>query len=214
DFIPVAEETGLVVPLGEWVLRESCRQVSQWRARFPDLAVSGLGLSVNFSGRQLSQRDIVDVVDRALSDAGLPASSLTLEITESVLMSDARHAVEVVGALGALGVRFSIDDFGTGYSSLSYLKRFSAQVLKIDRSFVDGLGRDPQDTAIVTATIALARALAMDTIAEGVEDPDQLAYLRRLGCQRAQGYYFSRPVPPDALAVLLARSAPRTVEAV
>jgi diguanylate cyclase (GGDEF)-like protein len=221
DFIPVAEETGLVVPLGEWVLREACRQVRRWQEQFPDLAGPtrpGLGLSVNFSGRQLSQRDIVAVVDRALRDAGLPAASLTLEITESVLMSDARHAVEVVRALGALGVRFSIDDFGTGYSSLAYLKRFSAHVLKIDRSFIDGLGRDAQDSAIVGATIALAQALGMETVAEGVEDPDQLGFLRRLGCDRAQGYYFSRPLPPESLPALLARTAdlctPQTAEVV
>src|SRR5205814_631417 len=147
--------------------------------RFPHLAgpaghgpsgqatTPGLGLSVNFSGRQLSQRNIVDVVERALGDAGLPADSLTLEITESVLMSDARQAVEVVRALAALGVRFSIDDFGTGYSSLAYLKRFSAHVLKIDRSFIDGLGRDAQDSAIVDATIALARALGIGTAVAG-----------------------------------------------
>jgi EAL domain-containing protein (putative c-di-GMP-specific phosphodiesterase class I) len=173
---------------------------------------------VNFSGRQLAQRNIVDVVSRILDEAGLPAGSLTLEITESVLMSDARQAVEVVRALAALGVRFSIDDFGTGYSSLAYLKRFSAHVLKIDRSFIDGLGRDAQDTAIVGATIALAQALGMETVAEGVEDPNQLGFLRRLGCSRAQGYYFSRPVPPEAIPPLLARAAgtPRrdTAEAV
>jgi diguanylate cyclase (GGDEF)-like protein len=203
EFIPVAEETGLIAPLGEWVMREACRQVRAWQEQFPHHA--DLGISVNFSGRQLGQRNIVDVVTRVLDDAGLPAGSLTLEITESVLMSDARQAVEVVHALTALGVRFSIDDFGTGYSSLAYLKRFSAHVLKIDRSFIDGLGRDAQDTAIVGATIALAEALGMETVAEGVEDPDQLGFLRRLGCSRAQGYYFSRPVPPDQIPALLTR---------
>jgi diguanylate cyclase (GGDEF)-like protein len=209
DFIPVAEETGLIVPLGEWVMREACRQVRAWRDQWPHHA--GLGLAVNFSGRQLGQRNIVDVVSRVLDDAGLPAGSLTLEITESVLMSDARQAVEVVRALAGRGVRFSIDDFGTGYSSLAYLKRFSAHVLKIDRSFIDGLGRDAHDSAIVGATIALADALGMETIAEGVEEPEQLAFLRRLRCHRAQGYYVSRPLPPDALAALLARR-PGTAE--
>jgi diguanylate cyclase (GGDEF)-like protein len=216
EFIPVAEETGLIAPLGEWVMREACRQVRVWQDEFPQRP--RLGISVNFSGRQLAQRNIVDVVSRILDEAGLPAGSLTLEITESVLMSDARQAVEVVRALAALGVRFSIDDFGTGYSSLAYLKRFSAHVLKIDRSFIDGLGRDAQDTAIVGATIALAQALGMETVAEGVEDPNQLGFLRRLGCSRAQGYYFSRPVPPEAIPPLLARAAgsprPYTAEAV
>jgi EAL domain-containing protein (putative c-di-GMP-specific phosphodiesterase class I) len=197
-------------------MREACRQVRIWQDEFPQ--PTGLGISVNFSGRQLAQRNIVDVVSRILDEAGLPAGSLTLEITESVLMSDARQAVEVVRALAALGVRFSIDDFGTGYSSLAYLKRFSAHVLKIDRSFIDGLGRDAQDTAIVGATIALAQALGMETVAEGVEDPNQLGFLRRLGCSRAQGYYFSRPVPPEEIPPLLARAAgtPRqyTAEAV
>jgi EAL domain-containing protein (putative c-di-GMP-specific phosphodiesterase class I) len=216
EFIPVAEDTGLVVPLGEWVLGEACRQVRAWRDQWPQHA--DLGLSVNFSGRQLGQRAIVDVVGRVLEEAGLPAGSLTLEITESVLMSDARQAVEVVRALAGRGVRFSIDDFGTGYSSLAYLKRFSAHVLKIDRSFVDGLGRDPHDSAIVAATIALADALGMETVAEGVEDPEQLGALVRLGCHRAQGYFLSRPLPPDALADLLARhpgtAADRAAEAV
>jgi EAL domain-containing protein (putative c-di-GMP-specific phosphodiesterase class I) len=202
----VAEETGLIAPLGEWILREACRQVRAWQDQFP--RHTNLGISVNFSGRQLAQRNIGEVVRRALHDAGLPAASLTLEITESVLMSDARQAVEVVRALTDLGVRFSIDDFGTGYSSLAYLKRFSAHVLKIDRSFIDGLGRDAQDTAIVGATVALAEALGMETIAEGVEDPNQLAFLRRLGCHRAQGYYFSKPLPAEQIPPLLARHTP------
>ena len=209
DFIPVAEDTGLIVPLGEWVLREACRQVRSWRDQWPQHA--SLGLAVNFSGRQLGHPIIVDVVGRALDDAGLPAGSLTLEMTESVLMSDAPHAVQVVRALAGRSVRFSIDDFGTGYSSLAYLKRFSAHVLKIDRTFVDGLCRDPHDSAIVAATIALADALGMETVAEGVEDPEQLGVLGRLGCHRAQGYFVSRPLPPEAFADFLARS-PGTAE--
>jgi len=201
DFVPVAEETGLIVPIGRWVMGEACRQVRQWQHRFP--AYRDLRVSVNLSGRQLAQRNFVDDVADVIADSGLRPGCLTLEITESVLMRDAEDAVGIVRALTDLGVRFSIDDFGTGYSSLAYLKRFAAHVLKVDRSFVDGLGRDSQDTAIVRATLALADALGMETIAEGVEHPDQVAQLGRLGCQRAQGFYFARPLPPAALAAML-----------
>ena len=210
DFIPVAEETGLIVPIGQWVMDEACRQVRRWQHRFPPYR--DLRVSVNLSGRQLAQRHFVDDVAGVIAGSGLPPGCLTLEITESVLMRDAEDAVGIVRALTDLGVRFSIDDFGTGYSSLAYLKRFAAHVLKVDRSFVDGLGRDSQDTAIVRATLALADALGMETIAEGVEHPDQVAQLARLGCRRAQGFYFARPLPPAALATMLT-SRPRPVAA-
>ena len=203
EFIPVAEETGLIFPLGEWVLEEACSQTAAWQRNFPHLR--GLGVCVNLSGRQLAHRDIGGVVAAVLAKTELDPTCLTLEITESVLMKDAEDSIDAVHSLAALGVRLSIDDFGTGYSSLAYLKRFSAQVLKIDKSFVDGLGVDPQDTAIVGATIALADALGMETVAEGVEEAGQLAHLERLGCDRAQGYFFSRPLADTEMATLLAR---------
>ncbi len=201
EFIPIAEETGLVVPLGEWVLREACRQTQAWRTDHPELA--HLGVSVNLSGRQIAQPDLLAVVANVLADSGLPPARLVLEITESVLMADAEHAITVLRSLKNLGVRFSIDDFGTGYSSLSYLKKFPVDILKIDRSFVDGLGVDDDDSAIVRATIDLAHSLGLNTVAEGTETPGQVRALTALGCDKAQGYLFSPPQPADVLTPTL-----------
>ncbi len=201
EFIPVAEETGLVVPIGEWVLGEACRQTQAWRqahARLADLTVS-----VNLSGRQIAQSDLVDVVANVLGDTGLPPSALVLEITESVLMRDAEYAITVLRALKDLGVRLSVDDFGTGYSSLSYLKKFPVDVLKIDRSFVDGLGTDGEDSAIVRAIINLAESLGLETVGEGTETATQVEALTLLGCDKAQGYLFSRPMAAPALVQVL-----------
>ena len=207
DFIPIAEETGLIVPLGEWVLGEACRQAQWWRTQHEIL--SDLTVSVNLSGRQIAQPDLVSVVSNVLTDTGLPPSALVLEITESVLMSDAEYAIGVLRALKDLGVRLSVDDFGTGYSSLSYLKRFPVDVLKIDRSFVDGLGTEGEDTAIVRATIGLAKSLGLETVGEGAETTTQVDALRALGCDKAQGYLFSRPQPaPDLTDTLLRPRSP------
>jgi len=194
-FIADAEENGLIVPLGEWVLRTALEQSARWAAT--GTASAPPHVSVNLSARQLDGPDLARVIAAALEANAFPASALTLEITESVVMRDVLRNVEHLRALREIGVNLSIDDFGTGYSSLVYLKRLPVTTLKIDREFVDGLGQDPHDSAIVAAVIAMARALELRVVAEGVETPRQLAELRRLGCDAAQGFLFSRPVPAE-----------------
>ena len=184
-----------MVPLGEWVLRTALEQSTWWAAT--GAAGAPPHMSINVSARQLQEPGLAGVIAAALETSGLPASALTLEITESVVMQDVRRNVEQLRALREIGVDLSIDDFGTGYSSLVYLKRLPVTTLKIDRGFVDGLGQDPHDSAIVAAVIALARALELRVVAEGVETPQQLAELRRLGCDAAQGFLFSRPLPGE-----------------
>ena len=196
EFIPLAEETGLIITLGRWVIAEACEQAARWRRERP-----GLRMSVNLSTRQLADRELVDCVSASLRESGLPAGDLTLEITESVLMQEVESFVEVLGALKAAGVRLGLDDFGTGYSSLGYLRRFPLDVLKLDRLFVSELGADPAADSIIAAVIDMARALGMQVIAEGVETGAQLSILRRLGCHLAQGYHFSRPLPPAELVL-------------
>ncbi len=196
-FIPVAEESGLIIPIGAWVLHEACRQLCMWRAdRFggPRGAVE-----VNLSARQIDHPEIISTVERILDDTGLPPANLTLEITESALMNDAASALRVLRALKDLGVTLAIDDFGTGYSSLSHLQRFPLDILKIDKSFVDELGVDRGGAEIVAAVVKLAHALGLQVIAEGVETERQLDALGRLDCDFAQGYLFSRPVPAHEL---------------
>ncbi len=194
EFIPVAEETGLIVPLGEWVLAEALRQNRIWQQEGRPL----VPVSVNLSPRQFRQKGLVDSVRRILLETGQPASLLELEITESSLMHDAIETTAILDELAALGVRISIDDFGTGYSSLSYLKRFRVHKLKIDQSFVRDVTTDADDVAIVTAVVGLAKSMGLDTVAEGVERLDQLNVLLGLGCQKFQGYLFSRPLPATA----------------
>jgi diguanylate cyclase (GGDEF)-like protein len=201
EFISVAEESGLIVPLGEFVLGEASRQLRQWHDQFAQLG--HLDMAVNLSARQLIEADLPVVVANILDASGIAPQHLTLEITESVLMHDAEASVTAMSALTALGVRISIDDFGTGYSSMSYLKRFSADILKIDKSFIDGLGTDAQDTAIVAATTALANALGMHTVAEGVETQTQLDELGRIGCDQYQGYLLARPASAGEIYALL-----------
>jgi EAL domain-containing protein (putative c-di-GMP-specific phosphodiesterase class I) len=194
QFVPLAEETGIIVPIGSWVLTEACRQAASWSGDGKAPAVS-----VNLSARQLSRPDLVDGVDRALRESGLDPDRLWLEITESVLMEDADTAVAALERLRALGVHLCVDDFGTGYSSLAYLRRFPVDALKVDQSFVAGLGEDPEDSAIVEAVVSMAHSLHLSVVAEGVETDEQLARLRDLGCELAQGFYFAAPVPPSAL---------------
>jgi diguanylate cyclase (GGDEF)-like protein len=205
EFIPLAEETGLIVPIGAWVLRTACAQVHEWLgAGIPDLNVA-----VNLSGVQLAESGFADVVAAALRETGLEARHLTLEITESVLMEHAREAVTTLRELKALGLRIEIDDFGTGYSSLAYLKRFPVDALKIDRTFTRDMTENPDDAAIVTGIIALAHSLRLKVVAEGVETQHQRDFLMLLGCDSMQGYYLSEPLPPgDFAEQVLSRSFP------
>jgi diguanylate cyclase (GGDEF)-like protein/PAS domain S-box-containing protein len=204
-FIPVAEETGLIVPIGQWVLEQACRQARQWQAqRGVDRP---LIVSVNLSARQFQHPDLAADIERALRATGLDPRILKLEVTESVVMQDADSATATLQQLKALGIQLAIDDFGTGYSSLASLKRLPVDTLKIDRSFVDGLGSDGQDTAIVQSVVALAKTLHLDVTAEGVATPIQAAYLRALGCDRGQGYLFARPLPADAILDILDQDA-------
>jgi diguanylate cyclase (GGDEF)-like protein/PAS domain S-box-containing protein len=192
EFIPIAEESGLIVPLGAWVLREACHQAKRFQDHDPRW--QRLTMSVNVSGIQLGQPDLVELISSALERAGLSSADLQLEMTENVLMDDAASTITVLEQLHDLGVRLGIDDFGTGYSSLAYLRRFPVDVLKIDHTFVDGLGKDLEDSAIVAAIVSLADTLGFNTIAEGVETELQRDCLVDLGCSRAQGYLFARPV--------------------
>jgi diguanylate cyclase (GGDEF)-like protein/PAS domain S-box-containing protein len=201
DFIPVAEESGLIGTIGEWVLREACRQACAWHAARPDMPP--LGVSVNLSARQITQRDLPGRVARALRDTGLDPKCLCLEITESAILDDSEAANQTLRALLALGVGLVLDDFGTGYSSLSYLTRLPIDGLKIDRSFVEDLGVRERPTAIVTAIIRMAQALSMEVTAEGVEHERQLRELRQLGCDRAQGFYLARPLTAREVGELL-----------
>jgi EAL domain-containing protein (putative c-di-GMP-specific phosphodiesterase class I) len=199
EFIPVAEETGLIVPLGEWVLKTACRQNKAWQnAKFPPLAVS-----VNLSGRQFHHRNLVEKVAGALEAAHLDPRWLDLEITETYAMQDADFSLAILKELKKMGVHISLDDFGTGYSSLSQLKHFPIDTLKIDRSFVQDLATDPKEEAIVSAIIVLAHSLGMDVVAEGVETVEELNIVRKHRCDKIQGYLFSRPVPVKDFEALL-----------
>lgn len=205
QFITVAEESGLIVPLGTWVLEEACRQAKRFQNRNP--MWSRLTMSVNVSGRQLGEPDLIDLVAAALVVADLKPEHLQLEMTESVLMDDAAATITVLHRLRGLGVRLGVDDFGTGYSSLAYLRRFPVDVLKIDREFVAGLGNDLEDGAIVAAIASLADTLGLSTIAEGVETVLQRDALIGLGSTRAQGYLFARPAPATEAEALLDEAA-------
>ncbi|MDP2785493.1 MAG: EAL domain-containing protein [Sulfurimicrobium sp.] len=198
NFIPLAEDTGLIIPIGAWVLHTACKQTKAWH----DAGLPPVRVAVNISGRQFRE-NIPQLVEKALAESGLPPQYLELEITESVAMQHAESTEKTLTALRDMGVRLSIDDFGTGYSSLSYLKRFPINKLKLDQSFVRDIISDPDDAAISMAIIALAHGLKLDVIAEGVETESQLSFLRSHGCDAIQGYYFSRPVAPEQMEQLL-----------
>jgi diguanylate cyclase (GGDEF)-like protein/PAS domain S-box-containing protein len=202
-FIPVAEESGLIVPIGAWVLDAACRQAREWR----DQGQPAFTMSVNVAAVQLHQRDFVAVVRAALDAHGLPGTALELEITEGALVENDRTTLETLGALRALGVKIAVDDFGTGWSSLSYLSRLPIDRLKVDRSFISGLPKDPKSAAITRAVLTMAQGLGLETVAEGIEHADQLEFLRAAGCQVGQGFLFSRPLDPAAFAAQLVRRA-------
>ncbi|MBU1978037.1 MAG: EAL domain-containing protein, partial [Gammaproteobacteria bacterium] len=199
NFIPLAEETGLIIPIGEWVLRTACARLQAWI----DEGFPKVRMAVNLSSRQFNQKDLAEVVARALQDTGLDPNCLELELTESLIMQDAEAAIVVLHKIKALGVQFSIDDFGTGYSSLSYLKRFPIDRIKIDQSFVRNITTDPEDAAVSQAIISLSHSLNMKTVAEGVETFEQQEFLRSRQCDEIQGFYFSRPVPEQEMEQLL-----------
>jgi diguanylate cyclase (GGDEF)-like protein len=206
DFIEVAEETGLIVPLGAEILAQSCAQAVRWRLEHPGHA--GLHVAVNVASAQLAHRTFVPTVAAVLADTGLDPDALWLEITETTIMADTEAAVETLRAIRALGVHLAIDDFGTGYSSLTYLRRFPVETLKIDRSFVAGIGHDREDEAIVDMILSLARALNLRVVAEGVETADQLGQLRQLGCGFMQGFHFGRPMPAELTREFLSEPQP------
>jgi EAL domain-containing protein (putative c-di-GMP-specific phosphodiesterase class I) len=200
SFIPLAEQTGLIIPLGHWVLEAACRQVHQWEQAGLG---GGLDLNVNASVRQLKEPAFVATVAEVLQQTGLQPGRLILEITESLLMENLDALLEVLHQLRGLGVRLAIDDFGTGYSSLAYLVKLPVQVLKIDRSFITGLHDDPNNLTLVRSILALARDLQLQTVAEGIEQAHLAEELHQLGCQKGQGYWFSRPLPAADLEQLL-----------
>ncbi|HZG74399.1 MAG TPA: EAL domain-containing protein, partial [Paenibacillus sp.] len=198
QFIPIAEETGLILPIGDWVLNEACRQAKAWL----DDGLPEMTVSVNISARQLQQPDFVARVEAALSATGLPSRLLELELTESLTM-DRASSSEAIRRLKGLGIGIAIDDFGTGYSSLHYLKHLSINRLKIDQSFVRDLLSDQNDRDIVKAIVTMSHSLGIEVIAEGVEMPEQARFLEQHGCDQVQGYLFSRPLPADAVPAFL-----------
>jgi diguanylate cyclase (GGDEF)-like protein len=207
EFIPLAEETGLILPLGAWVLREACQQLRQWQLGghgADGQAQPALTVSVNLSGKQFLQPDLVEQIDQILWETGLDAACLKLEITETVLVDNTESAAQMLSQLRDRNIQLCLDDFGTGYSSLSYLHRFPINTLKIDRTFVNRIGVEGENTEIVRTCLMLAHSLGMDAVAEGVETKEQLAQLRALGCEYGQGYFFSKPLPAAAALALLA----------
>ncbi|MBI3231418.1 MAG: EAL domain-containing protein, partial [Burkholderiales bacterium] len=203
-FIPIMEENGLIVPVGEWVIRSACQQIVAWQKQ----GLQVVPLAVNLSPRQFMNRGLIESIAQILQETAINPALLEFEITETALMQHGEHTMEILELINKMGIHLSIDDFGTGYSSLAYLKRFPVEKLKIDRAFVKDLEHSADDRAIVSAIIALSNSLQLAVVAEGVEDEQQYQFLRELGCRYAQGYLFSRPLPASAAReLLLAKSA-------
>ena len=198
EFIGPAEESGLMIPLGNWILREACAEVARWRESAWDI-----GVSVNFAARQVAAPRFVESVAEVLEETGLPPHALTIEVKEEVLVEDAGQNVERLSALRDLGVRLAIDDFGTGYASLAYLGQLPVDIIKIDPSFVAGLGRDETLTLLTRTIVRLGHDLGLVVVAEGIERPEQLELLREMGCPRGQGFLVARPMTPSRARVLV-----------
>ncbi len=197
-FLPLAEESGLILPIGERVMETAARQNKAWQ----DEGLPPIQMAVNIAHRQFQQQDLTRLVGKVLCDTGLEPRWLELELTEGIFVTDTDKAVRIIGELKNIGVKLSIDDFGTGYSSLSYLKRFAVDTLKIDRSFIMGIPQDEDDVAITLAIISMAQSLRLSLVAEGVETPAQMDFLRQAGCTSMQGYLFSRPVPAEEMGAM------------
>jgi EAL domain-containing protein (putative c-di-GMP-specific phosphodiesterase class I) len=193
EFIPVAEDTGLIVAIGSWVLREACRQNAEWQ----QAGLRPLRVAVNLSARQFRSGNLLDEIDAVLAETGLPVNSLELEITESMVMDDPEGVIKLMSAIHDKGIHLALDDFGTGHSSLAYLKRFPIDCVKIDRAFIKDTPANTDDVAIAKTIVAMAQALNLSTVAEGVETAEQLELMKTLGCDQIQGYFFSRPLPAD-----------------
>jgi EAL domain-containing protein (putative c-di-GMP-specific phosphodiesterase class I) len=211
DFIPLAEETGLIVPIGRWVLREACGFANELREQ--QRTGSEFHMAVNLSARQLARPEVVDEVREILEDTGVPPSALVLEITESVMMQDMEMSIERLSSLKALGVQLAIDDFGTGYSSLNYVRRFPVDILKVDKSFIDGVNEEGESSALTAAVIELAGILNLRPVAEGIERADQLDRLLELRCDLGQGFFFAKPLPSEELEALLVERLAMQAEA-
>ncbi len=201
EVVSLAEETGLITPLGLWVLGEACRRAREWQTLYP--SAPPLEVNVNLSARQFRDPGLAREIRNVLAETGLDPASLVLEITESALMEDVLSTLGTLRWLKNLGIKLAIDDFGTGYSSLAYLKLFPIDAIKIDRSITSGVERDPADLAVASATITLAHALGLEVVAEGIEKTEELVELQRLGCDLGQGHYFAKPQPKEALGTLL-----------
>jgi len=201
EFVPIAEEGGLIVPVGHWILEQACRQAAEWHAARPDRAP--VGVSVNLSARQVTRSGLADEIAALLRGTGIDPLCLTLEITESALIEESAVLLETVRELDALGCRLLLDDFGTGFSSLGYLKRFPLDGIKVDRSFIERLGSQATDVAIVRAIVRMAEELDLSVVAEGIETEEQMRQVRALGCGYAQGYYFTPPVPAAEIGEML-----------
>jgi EAL domain-containing protein (putative c-di-GMP-specific phosphodiesterase class I) len=202
DFIPLSEDTGLVIPMTVQILKASCQQAIEWQQKYPQLRY--LAMSVNLSGKHFSDSSLVGQIESILQETGIEPQCLKLEITESSTMEDAEKAIEKLREIKRLGVKLSIDDFGTGYSSLSYLRRFPLDTLKIDRSFVSAMDESTESDEIVNTIMALAKSLKLDVVAEGIENVEQLKHLRRLGCEYGQGYLFSCPLTVTGVEAMIA----------